>query len=102
MWFLTAMSMTSLRLVQRHAAAGLGIELGARKAAEIAVGIANVGDGKLEIARPAVVQDFADEFEHAFLWARRPAWKNQARPLPPKRIRLAAACGAVETLLIIN
>ena len=60
------MSIDLFRLVQRHAAAGLGIKLGARKAAEIAVGIANVGDGKLKITRAAVIQNFAEEFQRAF------------------------------------
>ena len=56
---------TSALPVERHASPRLGIKLRARKSAEIAVGIANVGDGKLEIARPAVVQNFADQLERA-------------------------------------
>ena len=50
----------ALRLVQRDAAARLRIKLGAREAAKAAVGVADVGDGKLQIARPAVIEDFAD------------------------------------------
>jgi len=48
------------RFLQRHAAPRLGIKLRARKTAEAAVGIADVRDGELQIARPAVVEDFLE------------------------------------------
>ena len=54
-----------LCLVERDTFAGLGIKLGARKTAETAVCVADVRDGKLEVARAAVVENFAHEFEHA-------------------------------------
>ena len=57
------------RFLQRHAAPRLGIKLGAGKSTKAAVGIADVGDGELQIARPAVIQNFADEFERSFFWA---------------------------------
>jgi hypothetical protein len=55
------------RFLQCHTATGFGIELRSCESTEIAVSIANVGDGKLKITRPAMAEDFADEFECAFL-----------------------------------
>ncbi len=49
------------------AAALPGIETVHREAAEIALRIANVGDGELEVTGAAVIEDFAEEFEGAFL-----------------------------------
>src|SRR5882672_7708976 len=57
------------RFLQRHAAPRLRIKLRARKPAEAAVGIADVCDGELQIARPAVIQNFADELERSLFWA---------------------------------
>ena len=57
MWLLTQMSMTSRRLLQGDAAALAGIEAVHGKSAEIAFGVADIGDGKLQIARPAVLQN---------------------------------------------
>jgi len=59
-----------LRLVERHAAACFRIELGSRKPAKVAIGIANVRDGKLQIAGATVIQNFADEFERSLFWPR--------------------------------
>ena len=56
------------RFLQRHAVPGFGIKLGAGKTAEITVRIANVRDGKLEIARSAMIKHFGGNLEHAFLW----------------------------------
>jgi hypothetical protein len=56
------------RFLQRHAVPGFGIKLGAGKTAEIAVRIANVRDGKLEIARSAMIKHLGGNLEHAFLW----------------------------------
>ena len=58
-----------LRFLEGDAAAGFGIEFGARKTAEIAIGVADVRDGELQVARTAVVEDFAHQFEQAFLRA---------------------------------
>src|SRR5262245_11495136 len=57
-----------LGFLQRDAAAGLRIELGASKAAEIAIGVADVCDGELEVAGTAVVEDFADQLKDALFW----------------------------------
>jgi len=54
-----------LRFVERDAAAGLGIKFRACKSAEVAIGVANVRDGKLQVAGAAVIQNFADEFERS-------------------------------------
>ena len=60
MWFFTQMSITSRASCKRHAAALLGIEPVHRKAAEVALGVADVGDGKLQITRPAMVEHLAE------------------------------------------
>jgi hypothetical protein len=57
-----------LRFLQGHAAAGPGIQLGTGETTETAVGVAEVGDGELEVARAAVAKDFSDEFEDALAW----------------------------------
>ena len=54
--------------VKCHATPRFGIKLRARESAEAAIGVADVRDGKLQIARPAVIQNFADEFECSFFW----------------------------------
>jgi len=56
------------RFVQRHAAPRLRIKLGAGESTETAIGVANVGDGELQIAGAAVIQYFADELERSFFW----------------------------------
>ena len=48
----------------------LGIEAIDSEAAEVAFGVADVGDGKLEIAGAAVVEDVFDELKGAGFWAR--------------------------------
>src|SRR5262249_44104299 len=55
-----------LRFLQGDAAAGFGIKFRTGKTAEIAIGIADVRDGELQVAGAAVVEDFAEEFEKAF------------------------------------
>ena len=57
------------RLLQRHAAPRLRIELRARKSAEAAIGIADVRNRKLQITRAAVIQNLAYEFECSFFGA---------------------------------
>ena len=52
-----------LGFVEGDATARLGIEFGARETAEIAIGVANVRDGKLEVAGTAVIQNFAQQLE---------------------------------------
>ena len=59
------------RLLKRHAASGFRIEFRTRKAAKIAVRIANVRDGKLQVTRPAMIEHFTDKFKRAFLGSRR-------------------------------
>ena len=56
-----------LGFLERDAAALPGIEPVHREAAEIAPGIADVGDGKLEIARSAVAENFAEQSKQPFL-----------------------------------
>lgn len=69
----------ALRLVQRHAAARLGIKLAAGEPAETAIRIANVRDGKLQVTRSAVVQDILDELELAGLGANHRLGKIRGR-----------------------
>jgi len=59
----------AFRLVERHAPARLGIKLRAGEAAKVAVGIADVGDGELQVARAAVVQHFLEKGERGFFLA---------------------------------
>ena len=54
------------RFLQRDASTLLRIEPVHGKSAEVAFGVADVRDGKLQITRPAVVEHFADELERAF------------------------------------
>src|SRR5258708_3579478 len=54
-------------LLERDAAALLGIEPVHREAAKIALGIANIGDGELEIARASMIEHFADQSEDTFV-----------------------------------
>ena len=78
------------RFLQRHAAARFGVKFGSGKTAEIAVGIANVGDGKLEIARPAMLEHLGGKLEHAFLWPHhRPGkvWRRRGRGTGGDRTR---------------
>ena len=75
------------RLAQRHAAPLLGIEPVHRKAAEVALGVADVGDGELEIARPAMLEHLAQQLEPARPWAGAPG-AEASTPAP------AAADGA--------
>jgi hypothetical protein len=56
-----------LRFLERDATAHLGIETIDREAAEIAFGVADVGDGELQIARTTMRKDFAKKFERTFL-----------------------------------
>ena len=53
--------------LQCHTATGLGIKLRACESTEIAVCIANVGDGKLKIARSTMAENLTDKFKRAFL-----------------------------------
>jgi len=55
------------RLLQRHAAPLLGVETVHREPAEIALGVADVGDGELEIARTAMLEHLAEQLENAGL-----------------------------------
>ncbi len=64
------------RFLERDAASRLGIKLRPRKSAEAAIGIANVRDGKLQIARPAMIQHFADELERCSFFGRTTGLKN--------------------------
>src|SRR5439155_13159619 len=63
------------RFLQRHTMALFRIEAVNGKAAKIAFGVANVGDCKLQIPRPAMVQHFSEQLPGAFLtglhWPRR-------------------------------
>ena len=56
-----------LRFLERHTAACFRIKLRARETAKVAIRVADVGDGELEITRPAMFEHFADQFEHALL-----------------------------------
>src|SRR6266581_4876154 len=55
-----------LRFLERHTAGRFGIKLRAGEAAEVAIGIADVRDGKLEITRPAVIEHFAEKIPRGF------------------------------------
>ena len=75
-----------LRLRERHASARLRIKLRAREPAKPAVRIANIRDRKLEIPRPAMLQDLAEQAEQPLLRAdyrlgkiRRPARRSSGR-----------------------
>src|SRR6185437_388025 len=57
-----------LGFLQGDAAAGFRVEFGAGKTAEVAIGVADVGDGKLQVTGAAVVEHFADQFEKALFW----------------------------------
>jgi len=47
-------------------ASGFGIELGTCEPAEVAVGVAEIGDGELEIPGTGVIEHIADEANEAF------------------------------------
>src|SRR2546426_11663401 len=49
--------------LQGHASALLGIEPVDRKTAKVAFCVANVGNGELQIARPAMIQYVPKQFE---------------------------------------
>ena len=55
-----------LRFLERDAAALLGVKPVHGKPAEVALGVADVRDGKLQITRPAMVEHFANELEVLF------------------------------------
>jgi hypothetical protein len=54
------------RLLQSNAAALFGVEPIHGKAAKVAFGIADVGDGELKITRPAVIEHFANKLKQPF------------------------------------
>src|SRR5437867_11207167 len=56
------------RFLQGDAVPRFGIELRTRKTAEVAIGIADVGDGELQIAGPAVIEDFLEQLPGALPW----------------------------------
>ena len=52
---------------ERHTAALLRIEPVHRESAEVALRIADIRDGELEITRTAVLEHLTDQFENTFL-----------------------------------
>src|SRR5580700_7786795 len=52
--------------IQGHTPPRLGIEFRTREPAKTAIRIADVRDGKLQIPRPAMLEDLADELERTF------------------------------------
>jgi len=56
--------------LEGDAAALLGIEAIDSEAAKVAFGVADIGDGELEVAGAAVVEDVFDELKGAGFWAR--------------------------------
>ena len=59
-----------LGLFQGHRTALLGVKLTARKTAETAVGIANIGDRELEVAGAAMIEHLANQFKNRDLRSR--------------------------------
>ena len=68
------------RFLQGDAPALLGIEPIDGESTKIALGIANVGDGELEIARPAMVEYFANQLEQIGFGPRDRARDQALRP----------------------
>ena len=68
MWFLTQMSITSRTWPKGTLRRCRGSNRSTREAAEITLGVADIGNGKLQIARPAMREDFMEQLGKAFLW----------------------------------
>ena len=74
--------------IERDTAARARIEFGAREPAEIAIGVADIGDGKLQITRATVVQDLAEKLERAF-----PGPRHRLRKITGRRWRIRFRLG---------
>ncbi len=59
-----------LRLLERDAAPLLGIKLIHGEPAEVALGVADIRDGELKIARPAMLKHFLEELPPALFRTR--------------------------------